>query len=347
MLDVQNFYPSVRRPALETAIGSLSVPSRTFEGLLDWFDHLAGRGVEGLPTGHDPSRVLANGLLMRGDMVFTLGGVPYVRYVDDTWSFVHTPDRFLDLVDEYETTLQRLDLTLNRDKTQWYTGDEAIDVMTNLALAYVIDVMRVGGPEGRAAALDLFEHALEDPGNEKSALRYAIDKLGGWQDPRPLHALQDDIELLRYAPDQWISYLRTMRDNKKTRHLVSDDWLVTQAVEAGSEDHLYRRIIFLRAVGVRRLSKELGREVLDLATTDGTRTEPARVWAADVWGKSEAYRPGKAIDVVEDRGGYSTKRAFAMTLTTSRGTKHFPKYIDQLRRLDHELEPTVAWLEAD
>lgn len=64
--------------------------------LVNWFDHLARRGARRLA---DRSRSLphprqrtADG----GDMVFTLGGVPYVRYVDDTRSFVHTPDRFLE-----------------------------------------------------------------------------------------------------------------------------------------------------------------------------------------------------------------------------------------------------------
>ncbi len=62
--DVRNFFPTVRRAALEHAYGHLPLNAPAFELVLGWLDELdESYGVRGLPIGHEGSHALGNGLL--------------------------------------------------------------------------------------------------------------------------------------------------------------------------------------------------------------------------------------------------------------------------------------------
>jgi len=78
VMDVQDFFPTVGRPALEDTVGALPVHETTFAYTLDWLDELDRvSGIRGLPTGYEPSQMLANGVLMPCDGLLTRLGVPF------------------------------------------------------------------------------------------------------------------------------------------------------------------------------------------------------------------------------------------------------------------------------
>lgn len=346
LIDVKNFFPSVRRPALEANLGSLPVHGPTFEWLLDWLDELADvSGIKGLPTGHEPSQVLASGLLVDCDKVLSDLGVPFMRYVDDTWMFLDWVSDYEPILDRYKAELGTLDLEVNPSKSRRVVGSEALNEVQRLAISYLEEELRDPGPVGIGAALDLFDHALEAPAERKSELRVALSSLGRHRHDRPLTALRSDSDLLGIAPKHWVGYLSSMMGAKPSRNLVGDDWLIDQVTSTVTKDGGYKNLLYLQVASKLKLDRDLGRRVFDVATYDGGWKAPVRVWAAHVWGRSDAFSPNTAIEQVEERGDYSTKRAFALTLDQRRTDPNLGKWLRQVRLANPELDPTATWLE--
>lgn len=347
LLDIKSFFPSIRRPALESTLGALPLHGPSVEWLLDWLDSLdAMRGISGLPTGFDASHVLASALLVGCDTMLAELGVPFMRWVDDTWMFLNHPGHFRQLRDLYAERLAPLGLELHPDKSQPLIGLDALNEVKRTAISYVEDEVRGEGETSRAAARELFGFALEDLGARKSELRFALSALGRHRDPVPLDALRDEGDLLRYGPKHWVKYLRSMMGAGPSRKLVGDDWLVTQATAPVTKASGYQNLLYLQVAAGLHLSKDLGRRVFEVAKTEGGSNAPLRVWAAHVWGRSHAFKPNLAVEQVEERGDFSTRRAFALTLKPRRDDANMPKWLTRVRLADPELEPTATWLEA-
>lgn len=347
LLDIKNFFPTVRRPAMESTLGALPLHGPSFAWLLDWLDALDSFwGVRGLPTGFEASQVLASGLLVGCDAMLAALGVPFMRYVDDTWMFLNHPAHFRELRDLYAERLAPLGLELHPDKSQVLMGPDALNEVQRTAISYVEDEVRGDGETSRAAALELFEFALEDPAYRKSELRFALSGLSKHRDPAPLEALRSDGDLLRYGPKHWAGYLSSMMGAGPSRKLVGDDWLIEQATAAVTKESGYRNLLYMQVAARLQLSKDLGRRVFEVAKTEGAFNAPLRVWAAHVWGRSDAFKANLAVEQVGERGDFSTRRAFALTLKQRRDDKNMPKWLTRVRLADPELEPTAAWLEA-
>lgn len=346
-LDVKNFYPTVTRAALVETIGPLPVHPTTFEFILDWLDELNEvSGIPGLPTGHQPSQILANAVLVPGDDMLSGRGVPWVRFVDDTWLFVESPDDVEALSKLYQERLSRMRLRLNTDKTRILYGAEALNEIQRLAISYLGDELKNPGPTGLKAGLELFEFALESPIELKSELRRAIGVLKGHRHRRPLDALRSDPELLRLAPRHWVEYFQSMLSSKPTKKIVDIDWLLEQITQEITKDDGYQNLLYLRAASRLRLDKRRGNQIFDLATSEGGWNAPNRVWGAHIWGQSGAFNPNLAMEQVETWGDFSTKRSFALTLHQKRRHKKMGSWLRRIRLADAELEATASWLEA-
>lgn len=347
LMDVKDFFPSVRRKALEDTIGTLPIHGPTFEFVLDWLDELHEvSGIKGLPTGHQPSQVMANGLLAPCDDLLSSLGVPFMRYVDDTWFFVEHPDEFFAIQEAYGRQLSELGLRLHPTKTTWLAGADARNEIERFAIEYLEDALGESGPVALAAGLDLFEYALEEPVERKSELRRSLRALAGHRHARPVEALRADRDLLRVAPRHWAKYLGSMMANRPSRRVVGDDWLIDQVTREVTKDDSYSNLIYLQVASKVNLSRGLGRKVFDLATNEGGWSSPVRVWAAHLWGRSDAYNPNNAVEQVEERGDYSTKRAFALTLDAKRSDPKMDRWLRRIRLANDELEPTASWLQA-
>lgn len=348
VFDVENFFPNVTRKTLETVYSRLPLHVPSFSAVLDWLDDLASTyRVRGLPTGPEASRMLANGLLGPCDAVVAQTGAPFVRYVDDTWFFVDDLRHYGRIREGYEEQLSVLGLKLNESKSKPLIGDEARNEVERLAIAYLGDTLKDQGVSGLDAALELFSWSMEDPRARKSELRTALRHLATHHDPHPFEVLKEDLDLLGIAPYHWVKYLRALRLHGPTRNLVDDGWLVEGATATLTRRDAYQNLLLLRATtGTRRLSPELGKQILKVATDDSSWSAPVRSWAVRVWSMSEAYRPGVAAEQISVRGDLSTRRAFAMTLKGRSDHNEYIRWCTQVRRTDRDLEPTAAWLEA-
>jgi hypothetical protein len=70
-----------------------------------------------------------------------------------------------------------------------------------------------------------------------------------------------------------------------------------------------------------------------------------QVAAAHLWGQSQAFKPHTAVELVEDRPSFASKRAFVLTLSTRRDDPKMAVWSDGIRRAHPDLDATAAWLE--
>lgn len=346
MIDIKDFYPTVELEGLGRMLSSMGVPDRLYGYLMGWLQDLnVSQEVRGIPTGHDPSRVLADGLLVECDRTLSDLGLEYIRYVDDTWFFLDSSEQFGPVIDRYREVLNPLGLEVHPEKTRLFEGSEAEEIIQDSALSYLDDVLRSPGPEGLEAARGLFEFALEELSTRGAHLRRALGVLAQRHHTRPLEALQDDVELIRYAPDHFASYLKALLAHGKARKSVEPDWLVEQALRSAKQQATgFRSIVLLRGMRDFTLSKNLGQEIHTLTMLNQGWQTSTRVWAAKVWGGSQAFKPQSAFDGIEVHGDYSTRRAFALTLNSCRDHKKMHRWEKNASRLEHELGPTFRWL---
>lgn len=346
-IDVKGFYPSIRRSALESVLGELPLHAPTVEFILGWLDTLDSlSGIKGLPTGPDASGILAHAVLLPLDAMLTRLRVPYVRWVDDTWFFVDDLAEYESIIEAYRRELGLLGLELHPTKTQPYLGFEALEVIESSAIQYFGETLNDMGSDGLAAAIRLFEFAMESPEDRKSELRRSLTALTKHRDLTALNVLKSDTDLLRLGIPHWVAYLRNLLVDKGTRRAVGDDWLLDQITRPVTKDHGYSNLCFLRASSHIQLKKAEGKQVFDLACSEGGWSAPVRVWAAHNWGRSDDFSAGTAVEQVEEQGEYSTRRAFACTLASKRGTLQMPALVQRIRRAEPELAPTAGWLEA-
>lgn len=347
LIDIKRFYPSVTLETLDRVLGKFPVDSKSLDFILAWLRQLdVTYGAPGLPTGHDPSRMLADGLLVGCDNTLESLGVPFLRYVDDTWFFIRDVAEFDPVVTQYRQSLASIDLEIQPGKTKPLVGLEAMNEVQNFAIAYLGAELTSRGPEGLAASLELFEYAVHDLPARTLELRRSIRALQQHLNLAPLELLRSNLDLLRYAPDHWTRYLRTLATRKDMRRKMDEDWMIEQ-VERHWEQKMevYKSIVFLRAMANVKLTPERGQAIGNLISSPEGWLSPVRVWSAHVWGASDAYSPDQAVELLEASGDYSTKRGLALTFDSRRDHNKKRVWFDRMRRVDPELEPTVRWLE--
>ena len=347
LIDIQNFYPSVKLATLAETLASLPIDEPTTSYTVSWIGELQEvSGVTGIPTGHDPSRILGDAVLIPCDTALMGSGHPYMRYVDDTWFFVDTEEQYETVIRAYENIASGLGLILHPTKTRALSGLDALNEIQRMAIAYFGDVLNDPGPDGHRAGLQLFEESLENPVRNKSELRRALRTLTNHRSPYPLEILQANQGLLRVAPLQWVKYLSALVDAKKTRQLLDDDWVLEQITQEVTKETGYRNLLFIQVGARMKLDKQRGTTVFELATCDGPWNGPLRVWGAYAWGRSGAFKPNKAVEQFEAHGDYATRRAFAMTLDRERSNPKLPRWTREIRVTHSDFEPTACWLEA-
>lgn len=346
LIDVQNYYPNVQLATLAETLASLPIDEATTNYTVDWIGELQEvSGVAGIPTGHDPSRILGDAVLIPCDTALTALGHPFMRYVDDTWFFVDTEEQYEIVIRAYEHVASELGLVLHPTKTRPLSGLEARNEIHKVAIVYFGDALNDPGP-GLRAGQQLFEESLEDPVRNKSELRRALRTLTDHRSPYPLETLRANPDLLRVAPLQWVKYMSALIDAKKTRQLLDDDWVLEQITQEVTKETGYRNLLFIQVGARMKLDKQRGTTVFELATCDGPWNGPLRVWGAYAWGRSGAFKPNKAVEQFEAHGDYSTRRAFAMTLDRERNNPKLSRWTREIRVTHSDFEPTACWLEA-
>ena len=348
VIDIQEFFPSVHRAALETVFGSLPVHRRSFGALLAWTDMLSSTSaLRGLPVGCDASQLLANALLVPGDQALAKLGVPFVRYVDDTWCFLDDETQFAAVKAAYRQTIAPLGLKVHPDKTRPIEGFDAWEEIERTAIQYAEAALTEPHADEAAAARELFSYAMEDPDLRRAELRRALSSLKKHRSTEPFDELVADVSLIALAPGHWRGYLsQLLSDRKAAKRTHAPDWVLDNVLRPVSRADAYTSVVLLQAAKVLKPTKAIGERLLEAALNANEWAEPVQVGAAHLWGQSGAFKPGTAVDVAASRATFSARRAFALTLARHRGHAKMPTWLDGVRRADRDLDATVAYLGA-
>jgi hypothetical protein len=310
-LDVENFFYDVTPTVVARVLAPVRGPGQTKSFLIDWLSRTsAASGSGGLPVGHQPSSVLGNYLLVPADPAVNAANA-WLRYMDDTWTFIEREDHADAIYGAYSQSLAHLRLRVNDSKFKVYDTIEAQEVVRSSLNDYLDSSLHdpdVGSEDARA----LFEFAIENPYGQRRELRRALTVLRKRQDTYAVPLLQQAPGLLGPAPEHWDRYLRTVVAGAG-RNALDLDWVAEGLVAPRSGHPDVERLVFLRVLAAGQPSKARGRELADMAV-DARMPAPVRVAAAAAWGRSKGSKRDRAVDAALAAPDFPTRRAFAATL---------------------------------
>jgi len=349
-LDILEYFPSVTRSALEAVFGNLDLDAASFQALLDWLDSLhATSAVPGLPIGLGGSEILGNGLLVPGDRTLTGLGMPFLRYMDDTWLFLASEDAFGPSLAAYAATVSsvELGLTCHPDKCQALDPVTAIQTIQRSGIEYA--QMQFADPEvdTEEAALMLFYEAMWDPDAHAPEIRMALGRLRPKSSRMAFEALVKDPTLIALAPRHWRTFVKALLNDRRTsKDLCVPDWVLEQVTGPVSRDDAYVAAVLLQAAGRSKFkpSKDDGVRLFDAARRAETVSHPVQGGAVHLWGRSDAFKPNVAVEATEAAATFAAKRSYAVTLVGRRGHKNMPTWADGLRASHTDLDATADWL---
>lgn len=342
-LDVENFFYDVTPTVVARVLAPVRGPGQTKSFLIDWLSRTsAASGSGGLPVGHQPSSVLGNYLLVRADPAVNAANA-WLRYMDDTWTFIEREDHADAIYGAYSQSLAHLRLRVNDSKFKVYDTIEAQEVVRSSLNDYLDSSLHdpdVGSEDARA----LFEFAIENPYGQRRELRRALTVLRKREDTYAVPAIQQAPGLLGPAPEHWDRYLRTVAAGVG-RNALDLDWVAEGLVAPRSGHPDVERLVFLRVLAAGQPSKARGRELAEMAV-DARMPAPVRVAAAAAWGRSKGSKRDRAVDAALAAPDFPTRRAFAATLKQKASDERLRAALDRLRSADAELEPTLRWIAA-
>jgi hypothetical protein len=348
-LDIRDYYPSVGREGLEVVLGRLELASDSFEALLEWLDLLHTTStVSGLPIGPGGSEILGNALLRPGDAALAAGGLPFLRYMDDTWVFLRGGDQFPDVFAAYQEAVsaEPLGFVCHPVKCKVLDPFAARETIQRSAIQYAQASFTDPDQDDHDTALELFEFAMASPDQRAPEFRAALGKLTAPKAPEVFRHLVDDPTLLALAPGHWCRFVRSLLgDRRAAKATDAPDWLIEQATrELSTHDAWTAAVLLHAAASVLRPSKEDGDALFAAARAAEGWAEPVQAGAAYLWGRTQAYKPDTAVEATEAAPTFASKRGYAVTLDSRRDNKKMPTWVDGIRRSDPDLTATAKWL---
>ncbi len=348
-LDIQNYYPSVSRVALEAVLGRLRLLRHNFEALLAWLDKLhATSSVTGLPIGPGGSEILGNALLTPGDDALAKIGLPFLRYMDDTWAFLRSARDFPSMLDTYQGAVSTrcLGFVCHPEKCKPIDGSTAFETIQRSAVQYAQSSFEDPDQDDHDAAVRLFEYAMASPDERVPELRVALGKMTAAKAREVFDCLLNDVTLLALAPGHWRRFLRSLlTDRKASKAADAPDWIVQQVTQTLSSHNAYAVALLLQAAGpVLKPSKHVGDALLATARAAEGWAEPVQAGAAHLWGLAQGYKPQVAVEAAEAAPTFASKRSYAVTLDNRRQNNKMAIWVDGIRRCDPDLDATAWWL---
>jgi Reverse transcriptase (RNA-dependent DNA polymerase) len=122
--DVAQCYASISPDAVVDRLGVFGVASRDVEACRRLLLELADEGVRGLPIGPAASAVLANAVLSAGDDALERRGSAFLRWVDDWWIALPSPEEAAGALHVLGGALAPFGLRLHAGKTGLVDGVE-------------------------------------------------------------------------------------------------------------------------------------------------------------------------------------------------------------------------------
>ena len=347
-LDIEEYYPSVGRSALET-LCRFPVPRPSFERLLSWLDALhAGSAVKGLPIGPGGSEILGTALLAPGDDLLTRIGLPFLRYMDDTWVFLRREKQFPPMLEAYQHAVSdgALHFTCHPTKCKALKGEAAKEEISRSLLDYARGSFDDPRSDSQEVAMELFEYAMEDPDRRRLELRAALGRIQSHKAQEAFDCLVADPSLLALAPSQFRKFLRPLlADGKAARKTGARDWVIEQVTRPLLPETAYQAAVLAQAgASVLKPSKDEAGPLLDAARAAQRSAVPVQVAVAHLWSRTDGYRPHVAVEATE-RPTTATRRGFAVTLNARRGNNRKMKtWAEAIRNADSDLDATAEWL---
>lgn len=345
-LDISEYYPTVRRPALET-LPCLRREAAGFAVLLDWLDHLhLSSSVTGLPIGPGGSELLGNALLAPADAAVAALGFPFLRYMDDTWVFLGSKEQFPALLADYTAAAGGLGLMCHPEKCDAFDHESAREKIRASILHYAAGSFDVPGSEEHDIAAQLLEHALEDPDNRTDVLRSALGRFRGARTETVFPYLVTDPTLMALAPTQWRKIVRELVGNKKVAKRTGvQDWVIEQVTKPLTDDNAHRSAILLQAVApVLQRSRDDAAALFAVAQAAEGWAEPVQIGAARAWSRcSQGFRATRAVEAAEAAPTVSSKRGWAITVKAHDRNSR-ARFVDGIRHAHEDLDATAEWL---
>lgn len=177
---------------------------------------------------------------------------------------------------------------------------------------------------------------------------FCLGNLRSRRNPLALSLIYENPAVLLTLPAQTGWYLSELCNNQATRREVDQDWLVEQATADRGDAGLAARLHACRAASRVRLGEANGQRLEAIvATSSGSTTQraPLRAAAARAWGRSQAYRQGRAGDLAEEFGHYDIRRALIDAIATkTQGSRRTRSFHQKMWSADHDLEPVLEGL---
>ncbi len=121
--DVRECYASIGPSVVQDQLASLGTPSGIASEVGRWLELLGDAGVVGLPIGPEASVVLADAVLLAGDIALRTSGIAHLRWVDDV--VIASPDArsAVRALDRLRRAWSTVGLEINDAKTQMLDRD--------------------------------------------------------------------------------------------------------------------------------------------------------------------------------------------------------------------------------
>lgn len=140
--DISHFYSSIYHHRLENSLAKLDVDDKRIEkNIMKLLQKFSDTKSYGIPVGGQASRILAELLLNRTDLLLKSRGIEFCRFVDDYHIFANTEEELYDSLLYLSTILiENEGLMLQKNKTRIMSAKEFI---ATSMLSYVSDEQEV------------------------------------------------------------------------------------------------------------------------------------------------------------------------------------------------------------
>lgn len=348
-LDIRHYYPSVTPDALASALASTSAAAGATVVLCEML-HGMGRleMPRGLPIGPEASGILGNLMLMGVDAALSPLVQGHVRYTDDSWVFLDDEGRWPEVLRCYEDAAAHAGLAPNLDKLAFHSKEDgsADNAMSSSRVDSLI--ASAGGFVRPEMAAEEIEHQLSLPQPDWTAIRFGLGALARDGSASGLGMIYDNPTIFIEAPVNTANYLISLTRHGRHRAKINVDWLVDFATAEPDGRSIAARVHACRVAEQLSIGKQNGRQLEAVAVSGARpRNVPLQAWAAAAWGKSDAHKPGVAVDHATHVGDLALRRAFALSIDPATASRaKCRKWATHLSIVDPDLDPTVQHLRA-
>lgn len=338
------YFPRVLPEGLIGRLRGMHVPVGAALAIGEFLRTLARNGGPGgLPIGSESSTLLANAPLAPGDRALITARVQFTRLVDDTWLRPDSPEQWDELIERYRKAVKPAGVLLHPEKTRLMPSDEGRAEVVNSVTDYVTGGGTIEVDAGEAAGL--LESELADKAPDGGVVRFSLGGLRRHRSMAGIGILEANPQLLDFEPKATADYLIQRLQTRKGRRRVDADFLLERACRSPADLTVAGQLHAARVLTTKGANKAQGRTLADFApdTEDFRAHPPLRAWLLSAWGRSNAWKPGLAVDRAVADDEFGVRRALVGTLRSTSSSPRLAKAATHLATIEPDLAPTLKW----